>query len=187
MNEFLNDYSKFYSLNNQSDENLLIEHHMTKSKLYIPPINKKYLYSQIQKKDLRRRIHSLTRDLHSTKKKFELNGYFRGEVEYEDSIVIFSKERLEEALNLIYFIYEHLITQKVYLPFPSVLPVSDGSYDIEIESEKIGILINIPKNKSEKIDVYGETYDVDHVEFKLLDKSIDSLGNVLLEWIEQNY
>ncbi|MHA1675322.1 MAG: hypothetical protein ACTSYI_17055 [Promethearchaeota archaeon] len=180
---FEDDFEKRYP----SDTTLMIAHLAEKQGFSVEEIRSKQdFFIQSQKNEFTRKIDTLFNSIQLVESKFEKNGYFSGPVQYEDSSVIFSKARLKEALNLIYFIYEYLITKKKYLPFPSILPVSDGSYDIEIESEKIGILISIPNDNSEKIDVYGETYDADNAEITILDKSIKSVENVLLEWIEQN-
>ena len=81
-----------------------------------------------------------------------------GMFELEEYRHLFDRSRLDFTIELVKEILLPIINQKInnienY--FPMILPVMDGSFDINWSLPETKLLISIPKNKSDPFEISG--------------------------------
>lgn len=83
---------------------------------------------------------------------------------------------LEKALNILW-------DEKFEVPIPVVLPSSNGSFDINWETEKFELLLNIPSDVKELVNLYGEKlgFPEDEIEVRI---NYNLVELVLIEWLK---
>lgn len=98
-----------------------------------------------------------------------------GAKEFDDELWNKSSELLREIL---FYLWENNIT----VPIPAILPCSDGSLDINWETEKFELLVNIPPDHQELVSIYGEKlgHKGDEIEVRI---KFDLIKPVIVEWL----
>jgi len=83
---------------------------------------------------------------------------------------------LEKTLNTLW-------DEKLEIPIPLILPASNGSFDINWETEQFELLVNIPSDIKELVNVYGEKigFPEDEIEVRI---NYNLVYLVLIEWLK---
>ena len=94
----------------------------------------------------------------------------------------FKKETLERVSNLLKKILQELWDQMVDVPFPLISPVPDGSVDINWETDKFELLINVPAKDNLLVNLYGErmSHPEDEVEVRI---NYDMATQYVIPWL----
>ena len=80
--------------------------------------------------------------------------------------------------EILFYLWENMIE----VPIPAILPCSDGSIDINWETEKFELLVNIPPDNQELVNIYGEKpgHKEDEIEVRI---KFDLVKPVIIEWL----
>lgn len=94
----------------------------------------------------------------------------------------FKKETLERVSNLLKKILQELWDQMVDIPLPLISPVPDGSVDVNWETDKFELLINVPAKGNMLVNLYGErmSHPEDEVEVRI---NYDMATQYVIPWL----
>lgn len=96
----------------------------------------------------------------------------------------FSEELWQRVIDFLLIVYIKLYKEELKVPFPLVLPNTDGSLDIDWETESFELLINFSPDPEELVHMYGEKIGNPKHE---LDVRINRelAGLVVSEWLKK--
>jgi len=68
----------------------------------------------------------------------------------------FNNEILKRVSNLLEKVFQSLWNEMIEISLPLIQPVPDGSVDINWETDKFELLVNIPSEDNKLVNIYGE-------------------------------
>ncbi len=96
----------------------------------------------------------------------------------------FSEELWQRVIDFLLIIYIRLYKEELHAPFPLVLPNTDGSLDIDWETETFELLINFSPDPEELVHMYGEKIGSPKHEFDVrINREL--AGLVVSEWLKK--
>ncbi|KKL89500.1 hypothetical protein LCGC14_1914050 [marine sediment metagenome] len=101
-----------------------------------------------------------------------------------DGSVAITRESWVFVEDLLKKILYKLWEQAYNVPIPLVLPNSDGSFDIDWQTENFELLLNIPNNKKDLVHIYGEKGDSPENEIEVR-INYDLVQGVIIEWLKK--
>ena len=96
----------------------------------------------------------------------------------------FNETTLNRACFLSKNILEKLWNDMIEIPIPLIQPVPDGSIDINWETDKFELLINIPEEQNELVNLYGEKLGYPQEELEVR-SNYDLIANVIIAWLKK--
>ena len=96
----------------------------------------------------------------------------------------FNEKTLERVFSLLKNILDKLWNEMIKISIPLIQPVSDGSIDINWETDKFELLINIPEEQNELINLYGEKLGYPQEELEVR-SNYDLIANVIIAWLKK--
>ena len=93
----------------------------------------------------------------------------------------------EKTLNQAKFIVETLleVMRDFKMPIPDIGAVPNGSIDIYFKMDFYKIVINIPAELKDYIEIYGKTIDNALPKLDLMTKNSESINLVVREWLKK--
>ncbi len=107
--------------------------------------------------------------------KLQDNWDTRGAKGFDNNIWNKSSNLLREIL---FSLWEH----RIEVPIPAMLPCADGSIDINWQTDKFKLLVNIPRERQELVSMYGEKKGskADEIEVRI---KFELVKPVIIEWL----
>lgn len=98
----------------------------------------------------------------------------------------FTEETIKKAKELARNIMNYFSDQRIELSIPKILPVPDGTIDIKWKEKDFRLIVNIPRNLEELVEVYGDIkgHPEDEIDLRLNYEILLS-GCVLREWLKK--
>jgi len=93
----------------------------------------------------------------------------------------------EKTLNPTKFIVKNLIEvmSDFSMPIPDIGAVPNGSIDIYFKTDFYKIVINIPADLNDYIEIYGKTINHELPKLDIMTKNSESIHFVIREWLKK--
>jgi hypothetical protein len=91
----------------------------------------------------------------------------------------YKEETVEKAKEITKQIIKTLHSKGCSISIPKLLPLENGSFDINWKEDNISLIINIPRQKSQRIQTYGESPIFSELDY--IGNNIDFIINWLIE------
>lgn len=102
----------------------------------------------------------------------------------DDGAEMFTIATFQRVSGLLKRFYQDLWNNMVDAPFPLISPVPDGSIDINWETDKFELLINIPSMENNLVNIYGENpgHPEDEIEVRI---NFDMVAQYIIPWLNK--
>jgi len=96
----------------------------------------------------------------------------------------FSTTTIKRSKSLVIKIMDYFTEQRIDFFKPKILPVPNGSLDISWKDSKLRLIINIPRDESRLIEIYGDFKDhpEDEIDCRL---NYEIVGANVIEWFKK--
>lgn len=97
---------------------------------------------------------------------------------------VFNEETWKRTTNLIQVVFDNIKYDEFHVPFPTILPHTDSSFDIHWSSEDFHLTVTILSDLNQPVDIYGQKIGSPEFELELL-IHYDLVEMVLNSWLKK--